>query len=328
MWGQPKGYAEALASRGLGQHGRRGGVAKGKRYAKQPTKGGGKKRKLDKVQAAQKQVNKQLKTLKRRVESGMGTYVYKLRGTTRLIAAVNLQNMATVQGSTTGTVEAAIDNLPVFNPALPGTYTFVNFTSGTQQKEVEIAATYSYCIAKNNYNAPARVTMFVCIPRSDTSLSPTTAVSGGLTDEGSGLGITTPLIGPRDSEQFRDLWIVKAQKSSVLVAGQTMKMSYRAGAFQYDPSFVDSHAFDYQPRYHGHAYLIKVEGVLGHDQSAAEIGYVGAGIDISRVINYVVKYEAGADIHYIEVDDQANSFTNGGVVSSYSDVVKETYTVN
>lgn len=286
------------------------------------------KRKRKRRKTATERCSRDIAMLKRRVESGMGTYVYKLRGTTRVLASVNQPAYALVTSSDVSRIEAAIDNLPVFDPSTPGTYKFVDFTSGTQQKEVEIASTYSYCIAKNNYNAPVRCTIYVVVPKVDTSISATTAVSAGLADVGSGLGLTTPLIGPRDSEQFKDLYRIKYKVTKELVAGQTMKASFRGGSFQYDPSFVDSHGSTYQNAYKSHAYMIRIEGVLGHDTTNNEQGYLAAGVDISRVVVYTIKYEAGADIKYIEVADDASSFTNGGVVSSYSDVTKEQYAVN
>lgn len=304
---------------GTGQNKRRRGAVSGRKR---------KRKQMRTSTSVAQRCKRDIKMLKRRVESGMGTYVYKLRSTTRLLSSVNQVAYSLVTGSNTTNIEGAIDNLPVFNPALPGTYTFVDFTSGTQQKEVEIASTYSYCLVKNNYDAPVRCTIYVVVPKVDTSISATTAMSNGLTDEGSGLGLTTPLIGPRDSEQFNDLYRVKYKVSKELVAGQTMKASFRAGSFQYDPSFVDNHTSVNQKAYKAHSYLIRIEGVLGHDTANDEQGYLPAGIDISRVLIYTIKYEAGADIKYIEVDDNANSFTVGGVVSSYSDVTKETYKVN
>lgn len=272
-------------------------------------------------------VNKAISSLKRRVESGMGTYVQKRRGTDAVVCGVNGTQHDNLSFRTTE-IEAAIDSLPVFNPSSPGTYTFVNFTSGTQQKEVEISSVYTYCLAKNNYNVPVRCTIYLCIPRVDTTITPVTAMTNGLTDMGSGLGSTTAMITPRDSIQFNDLWRVKYKVTKELVAGQTMKASYRTGSFQYDPSLVDSHTSTFQRAYKGHSYLVRVEGVLGHDTTADQQGFLAAGVDVVKMTIITVKYEAGADIKYLEVVDDASGFTNGGVVSSYSDVAKESYSVN
>ena len=73
----------------------------------------------------------------------------------------------------------------MFNPATPGTFTFADFTSGTQQKEVEFASTRTYLSVRNNYNVPVKVWIYLCVPRVDTSTAPDDVMEAGLVDEGS-----------------------------------------------------------------------------------------------------------------------------------------------
>lgn len=257
----------------------------------------------------------------------MGTFIWKQRVCDSVQCAVNSIAYGLSTGSDTAKIESAIDNLPVFNPSTPGTYTFVDFTSGNQQKEIEICSTYTQVHIKNNYDVPVSVRVYLCIPREDTSISPLSAIQDGLTDVGSGLTTTTPMLAPYDSPQFNDLWKVAKCKKRQLKAGQEMFMSHVVGSFQYDPSFVDNHGLSNQGRYGGHQYLIRVEGPVGHDTTADEQGRLQGGIDFQRTTKYVIKYEAGADIKYIEIDDDNSSFTNGGIVSTM-DVEKEGFAVN
>lgn len=272
-------------------------------------------------------LQRQVNMLKKRVEAGMGTFVWKWRDAINLTCNANSKNRVDVVGSSVTAIEGAIDALPVFNPANPGTLLTVNFTTGTYQKEVEIASTVSSVVLKNNYDVPCVCKVYVCVPREDTNIPAATAITNGFTDAGSGLTGTTPMLGPMDSEQFKSLYRIARTYKKQLGPGGMMVCKYRFGSFQYDPSYVDSHSQNYQVAYGGHLYHIEIEGVLGHDTTAAEYGRLPAGVDIQANVTYVVKYEAGADLKYIEVVDGNNGFTNGGVVTTY-DVEKEGYSVN
>lgn len=256
------------------------------------------------------------KKLKKRVESGMGTYIYKTRASNEVSCAQNSYSTSVFDGSKVSFIENAIDNLPTFDPSNPGTYTFVNFNTGLQQRQIEIASTFTSCTIKNNYRVPVRFRIYLCIPREDTSITPSEAMENGLTDVGSGLDTTTPMLSPFDSPQFNDLWKVVKTRKGILQPGRGAAVSHVIGSFMFDPSFVDSHGLVYQGRYGAHAYLVRVEGLLGHDTvTLTQHGNLEGGVDVQRLTKYVIKYEAGADIKYIEVVDGNDAMTADGVVT-------------
>lgn len=247
----------------------------------------------------------------------MGTYIYKTRSSERITCATNFIGSKLFDGSKIGFLESAIDSLPIYDPANPSTYQFVNFNTGTQQKQIEFASTFTTLTFRNNYRVPVRVRVYLCIPREDTSLTPEQAMTNGLVDVGSGLNVNTPMITPYDAPQFNDLWKVAKMKKVVLQPSSTSSISNVVGSFMFDPSFVDSHNLDYQGRYGSHAYLIRVEGVVAHDSvQTSEQGNAGAGVDVQRMTKYVIKYEAGADIKWIEVVDGNDSFSNAATVTT------------
>lgn len=271
-------------------------------------------------------LSSRLRKLEKRVQAGIGTYIYKYRGFTYVQANVNNQNMSANMIGVTA-LEGSIDSLPHFNPALPGTYTFVDYTSGTQHKELEFAVFKSSFVAKNNYELPAVVDIWCVVPKEDTSITALQAVTNGLTDVGSGLGATTTLVHPKDSPQFKDLYHVVGHKSKTLYAGQSLFMSHSVKPFIYDPSFIDNHNQEYQKKYGGHGYLIRVRGVLGHDDVTVNLeGITGARVDITRQCKFVIKYEAGADIEYLEVDDNPDTFTSVGIAALPVQPVKDSNT--
>lgn len=276
-------------------------------FAKRKRRRAGKRRRctpLEKTRAFRK--------LKRRVEAGMGTYVYKTRSTEALEALANQIGSKVFDGSKIGFIQSAIDNLPTYNPANPASYTFVNFNTGSNQKRIEIANTYTYVQVKSNYQVPVRVKIYLCIPREDTNITPQQALINGLADVSEpDLTEVSPMISPFDSPQFNDLWKVAKTTKKLLLPGKTVSASHVIGSFLYDPSFIQSHALDYQGRYGSHAYFVRVEGALAHDTVVTtEQGNSNAGVEVQRFTKYLIKYEAGADIKFIEVVDGNDSFSN------------------
>lgn len=328
----PQGaVAAGLAALGMQRamsYGRRSRSSKGKRmrtYKKYKNKfapGKGKKRRMLKRPRLRAPVSTQLRQLKRRVEAGMGTYIEKHRETQQLTAANNGINLGSYPVNTLTIIEGVIDALPVFNPALPGTYTSVDFTSGTQQKEVEIASTKSWIKLRNNSNQDIYVRVYLVQPKEDTSYNPRDTVTNGLTDMGSGLTVNTPLLTPLDSQQFCDLYSITKSVKRKLLPGSELMMNHYVRSFQYDPSFADSHNLQFQARWGTHVYLVRLEGPIAHDATTTtNIGRMQAAVDIELGYVHTIKYEAGADIKYIVVDDDNESMASANAALENTPVI-------
>lgn len=275
-----------------------------------------------------KSLRSELYKLKRLANRGVGTYTYRQRQTGRLLCSVNSRNTASTSINGTTNFEEAINNLPTFNPATPGTYTFVDFTAGSLAKSVECIYHSGMMVMKNNYNIPVKATMWCCYPKGDTSIHPDTAWNSGLADVSASATRNTPMCAPMDSPHFRDLWVIHKKVQRTLKAGESLVIKHTVGRFSYDPTFHDEHALLFQTRYKSYAFMYQVEGVLAHDTTADQQGNANGGVDWQIFRKYVVQYEAGADIEYKEYVDDNDPFTNGAVVASYSDVTKESYAVN
>lgn len=275
-----------------------------------------------------KSLKKEVYQLKKLANAGLGTYIYRQRQPGRLIATANIRGVTSISGMTKSFIEVMIDNLPTFNPAVPGTYTFVDFTSGTQSKKLDFVKYNSMMVVTNNYNVPVKVKLWCCVCNTDTSITAANAWNNGLADVGSGLTTATPMLGPHDSPHFKGLYTIVKKVTRVLKAGEVLTLKHSAKPFTYDPSYTDSETDSHLVNYGCFDWMMAVEGVLGHDTTLDEQGTLGAGVDYNRYTTAVIKYQAGADIQYIEVDDNNDSFTNAGVVSSLTDVVKEQYSIN
>lgn len=245
----------------------------------------------------------------------MGTHIERTRDTGRVVGSVNNIGQNSYDLSTVTTIESVLANLRYYNPSAPATLTTASGTTGTYQKEFLIKRNYAKFFCRNNYQVPCEVSLYLVVPKEDTSITPLTAFQNGLADVGNPSS-TSPLVYPSDSPQFMDLWKIVKTKKAYLLPGKSCQITHSTKSFQYDPSLVDSHSLTYQSRYGSMAILVRVEGPLGHDTTANEQGSLVATLDyqIEKVIE--IKYSAGADIKYIISNDNSNTFTNGGVVSN------------
>lgn len=295
-----------------------GAINKYKKYksAAQPRK---QYRKYNKpnVKPKRKTVKGQIRELKRLAESNMGTHIQRRRATAAYTSAVAQMSLNSFSLSNLTLLEEVLAQLRYYNPSLPGTLTNADGTSGTFQKEFYFHSVYHRVRFVNNYQVPARVKIYLVRSKKDTSISASTAFTNGLADVGNPSS-TSPLIHLTDSVQFTDLYNIIESKSMLLQPGQECVLNHTDKGFQYDPSMADSHALAYQRKYYDMQCVVRIEGLLGHDSAVAtEQTNLQAGLDMESLTTFVVKYDAGADIKYIYIDDEADvGFTNGGLVSS------------
>lgn len=331
----PAAAAAAAGYFGLGRRGRASGTTRRSgRQVRRPLKTtpSTKKPKSYVYGATNKrldQMSRNLALLKRNANRQLGLLKFRKRETESIGCAQNGAGTNMMVGISTSAVEEPLTQLRVFNPSSPGTYITVNFTTGTQQKEVEIASVYTRFTARNNYNVPAYVSIYLCIPKVDTSIGALDAINNGLTDVSDGtLSTTNPQLKPWDSPQFRDLWQVKKRESKFLQPGQQLMLQHKVDSFMYDPSFVDTHGLLYQQSLGGHVYIVTIQGSVAHDSSTISIqGFSQAKVDIFLERDINVRYEAGADIEYVIVDDQAASFGANAVVGFPNNATGEVFSI-
>lgn len=260
-------------------------------------------------------LKKQVADLKRNISDTEGTLIYRLRGTSRLLSGVNQCNHAQFASNQMSNYEAVLAELRFFDSATPTTLVQASGATATYYREYLFKKVYSHFTAVNNYQVPCKCTIYLCRPKQDTSISPTTAFTDGLTDVGNPSSLS-PLVHLTDSDEFSDLWKIDKSESKVLFPGQKLEMFTSDKDIQYSPATFDSHNLGYQKRFHCWAYVVRVEGVLGHDTTVDEQGILGAGVDMMCDQIYTVSYDAGVDLKFIVVTNNSDAFTNSGVISS------------
>lgn len=262
-----------------------------------------------------KKIKQQLKEVKKLAEADMGTLTYRDIETSQLLASSNSQGVVSYVGNSTEAIEEVIAQLRYYNPSSPSTLVTADGATGAYQKEFYISRAYSKITCRNNFQVPAHVSIYICVPKQDTSITPTTAWSNGLTDSSNG---TTSNINsfPTDSLQFTDLWRIQKTRKKVVQPGSTWSLNHSVKPFSYDPSLIDDHSFSYQRLFRGWSYLVVVQGVCGHDSTTTTTtGILQAGVDFVVERTFEVRYNAGADIKYTYYASALGTLTTGGVVS-------------
>lgn len=272
-------------------------------------------RKKGGVRRQTKKLAKQVRDLSKKVNNGQGILTYYARDAAAVIATANTQSYSTVASVGVGQLETALAELRFFNPSAPGTLIQGSGASGTYSRKYMFDV-YGKLHVRNNYQVPCIVTIYTCVVKDDTSITPTVAFTQGLVDVGNPSN-TSQLLYLTHSPQFNQLWKIASTKRLILQAGQELDMTHSTGKFQYDPALTDSHADDFQAKNKAFAFVVRVDGVLAHDSSAAQYGFSAGGVDCVWTFKYTIRYEAGVDISYIVVADAVDSFTNGALVSSY-----------
>lgn len=277
--------------------------------------------KLSEIRNLKKQVREIAKTL----DQERATHVHRTRSTFELDSAVN----AMTQNATTYSIsalESAMANLRYFDSGTNALVTAAP-TSGTYERDIIVDRIVYSIHARNNYQVPCKLTLYAVRPKFDTTVSPQTFFTNGLTDQGNPTA-TSPLVYLTDSVQFNESYKIVGSKSIILDPGQECSMTHVIKKFNYDFALADAHNDDFQVRYNGFAWIERLEGVLGHDSTADEQGFMQASCDFALEVKYVFDYDAGKDLHDISISDSADTFTNGGLVSQMPVADNQAYSVN
>lgn len=253
---------------------------------------------------------KRISYLNKKMANNEATIEYRDRIVSKIsVGGVNQCVYADDTGLSKGVLETAITNLKFFDPATPATLVTVDYNSGTFQKQI-LLKSRSVLTVRNNYAVPAKVQIYLCRIKSDTNQSPKACITQGFADIGA-LSNTNPLSKARDSKILTDLWNIKSmRKDIVLQAGKEFKCYHSEKEFSYDTSLVDTHDQQYIKIFKSHVWLMRVEGVLGHDSIAEQQGFQQGGIDVcvDRIIN--IKYDGGVDLYEVHTANDSATFTN------------------
>jgi len=288
-----------------------------KRIAKRFMKKKGKRYSPRTVKKRSTNIVKQVKDLTKLVKSDQAFHTHKLTTSYRLISGVGACAHNTYNFNISS-IETLSAQLRYYNPSVPGTLTTADPNTGTYSRQVHFMNVSNSLHVANNYQVPAEVRAYLCIPKGDTSIGPTTYYANGITDQViTGGDATTLDIYLTDIDVLKSQYSVKLLKKKVLMPGSTMDVIHNTGSFDYDPSVYDSHTVTFQPKFKNHCLVLRVQGVLGHDTTADEQNVLASGIDIEHRLVARISYDAGSNLNDIYITNNRDAtFTNGGVISS------------
>lgn len=276
-----------------------------------------------------KTLKAKVKQLESKMKSDQAYHTYKSTTTTQLLSTVNTVNYTTLTGVDMATMETAMANLRYYNPSAPGTLVTANAATGTYSRQVHFTSIYSGGTIVNNFQVPCEVKLYLCKVKGDTSITPTTYYSNGVTDQVISGSASNIDLYPTEIDVLKEQYNVKCYKSKLLQPGQSFKFSHSIKNIDYDPSLFDSHSLTYQTKYKNFVWMIRVNGVIGHDTAVAgEVGNLQAGIDIEQLIIHKITYDAGTNLNDIYISDTRDTFTNGGVVSNKPVSDNQSYSVS
>jgi hypothetical protein len=275
-----------------------------------------------------KSLRAKVNELAKAVSLEQGTHLYKKRACGRYEgspAAVDYY----VNPFYTASIKAALANLRYFDPANPGTLvTGVDNTTGTYSRICRIAWVTRSLTLKNSYEVPISLTVYSCFATSDTSTNPETLITNSCVDEVLNGDETSNLIKPFELSQVRAMWRSAGSTKRVLQPGQTMTVRQRIPGFDYKPALEDVQTDFYQKRYNAHTWLLRLEGVIGHDSTLGEYNTLDNAVDYDQRDNIMIHYDAGTAVRDIYVADTASAgFTNVGLTGVRPATDNQAYSV-
>lgn len=264
------------------------------------------------INKLRKKVNEISKSLKH----DMSHRTLRERSTGVVGALTNVAStMTTITGCIPSTLETCLTNMRWWSEAT-GAYVDASPLTGAAI-DIKFVKVYSNLLVRNNYQSPCEVFIYCVVPKVDTSISPSTAYTNGLTDQDAP-SATNCLLFLSDSDEFKKLYKIEKSYHRYLDAGRQVSFSYAVKKpFYYDPSHYDDQSDTYQPSYGTHLWVVRTVGVLGHDTVAQEFGTLNSGVDYMCDRTVVCEYDSGGPgLNDIAVNNASSGFSNSAVFCS------------
>lgn len=237
---------------------------------------------------------KQVKNLQKSVRADVATHTRRYVDSTSVAAASNLQGYGEQVLLDNALIEGAMSLFRYFNPSDPGNPIPANAATGTYQRDILVKRFASKVHVRAAGTLPADVDIYIVVPKEDTSITPITSFTNGMTDQMITPTPTFPDMYLTDSVQFNSLWKIVQHKKKVLSPGDTLTATHYAPSFRYNPSIVDSHAMAYQSKYKAAIAVIFVNGVIAHSSTnQAQVGLIQTLVDVDFRRTIEIEYDSG-----------------------------------
>lgn len=270
------------------------------------------KSKYYKKRSRKTSMKKQIRDLQRDVNQDLATHTHKKSFIQFITCNENSAGYGTLEGWNINSLETALGNFRYYNPAIPGTLTTADGSTGTYSRKFHFTSLYSKVELRSASRVPVKVSAYLLTPKQDTGIEPHTAMTGGLTDQANPSN-TSILINPSDSEEFNSLWSIRMCKKFVLGPEGTRTLKWSSRDVTYDPSKTDAHNLKYQKQFKNCVWYFRIQGTTSYDltQASGQVGTNYGAVAIHGYTKLVCKYDAGTSLNDITVDTSGlSTFTN------------------
>lgn len=226
-------------------------------------------------------------------------------------SVANSSKFANHTGFNITRLEQMIDDLVYINTSTSTATEEISNTLSIKQQFINcrVGSTATWY---NNFGVPLWVDVYCYVPKVDTNLLPDIFFANGLVDVNA--SATSVFVYPSWSKELTKAWGIHSHKRVCLGPGESVHLGYKYHMPNYDPTFSDSHAFDYQKKSGAHTYAVRVEGCIGHDDTTELVGTSIAKIDWKIDFHVKTVYPGGFKGTRYKTVEPANSQSNGTVI--------------
>lgn len=284
------------------------------RHARAPARGAarGRGRAQSKKQPAKKKQKTQkerVDELSRLVRSDKSLHTKKYQESGVITCTAKDCEYIEIVGSDLAQLEDAITGLRFFVPTAPNVPDVSSAQNMTQQAKWKIKEFHSKVTFRNNYNVGADVRVYLLTPKGDvlSAQNPIKMIEEGITDQKATASFDRydPAYYPTEFNMFNKSWKVQKSWKSRMEPGQELTVVHREMDHTYSPAIGDIKNSYYQARNKSFVWLVRIRGVICHDQqNPTNVSYGKAGVDWVHVRKKVVEYEGGASYNDHQFNNQ------------------------
>lgn len=249
-------------------------------------------RKEIKKEVKGKSMKTRLAKLEKKVSETLSFMTYRLIGSGQVVAAANAAAFSSLTYNDSSSIEAILAQLKYYDPSTPGTLVVASGATGTYDRKFKVK-TKSALVLRNNCQIPIEVRVYTMRCVSDTSISATTNWDNCLTDS-CNLAKENLCVYPSDAVGADRLWKMENCKIFKILPGKSRNWSIFLKEASYDPAVYDSTGLSYSHRWNTTQAVIRVRGVVAHDNTTTStVAVAPAAVDFTEVKSYEVKYNSG-----------------------------------
>lgn len=272
-------------------------------------------------------INRQIKSINKRLAGSTDTYIVKKRDVVQFSCPTNQAIHQHVNVNSVPDLEATLTEVPFFDVSTDSVVD-KNLTNDQYSRSLLFKSIYSHIELFNNYRVPIQVRLYCVRPKTDTDINPSFAITDGIAKQMTSAQSLSSQLFPSDVTLFKDLWAIIKSKSVTIQPGRKLSMSHTVKDVSYDSATTDDQSDPYQRLIKNFTWLVRLEGVVGHDPSnPLNVGSLPCALDVRTDTIFTISYDGGLQgaQRYRFIDNSDSATTS--VVSNKPAAVNQTYLV-